>query len=101
MPMLSKFGSQPESIEDAGALYADAARAAVELIEAQDPAADYIERLLVHLDNNVALVEELLVEMLRRRDHWLRHVMDNERAELEGALLAERRAALGKPKKIY
>ena len=26
MPMLSKFGSQPESIEDAGALYAEAAR---------------------------------------------------------------------------
>ncbi len=66
----------------------------VELIEAKDPAADYIERLLVHLDNNVARVEELLIEMLRRRDHWLRHVMDNERAALEGALAAERRAVL-------
>jgi len=96
MPMLSKFGSQPESIEDAGALYAEAARATVELIEAKDPAADYIERLLVHLDNNVARVEELLIEMLRRRDHWLRHVMDNERAELEGALAAERRAVLAR-----
>jgi ATP-dependent exoDNAse (exonuclease V) beta subunit len=96
MPMLSKFGSQPESIEDAGALYAEAARATVELIEAKDPAADYIERLLVHLDNNVARVEELLIEMLRRRDHWLRHVMVNERAELEGALAAERRAVLAR-----
>ena len=94
MPMLSKFGSQPESIEDAGALYAEAARATVELIEAKDPAADHIERLLVHLDNNVERVEELLVEMLRRRDHWLRHVMVNERAGLERALLAERRAVL-------
>jgi len=93
MPLLSKFGAQPESVEDAGALYAEAARATVELIEARDPAADYIERLLVHLDNNVERVEELLVEMLRRRDHWLRHVV-NERAGLEGALLAERRAAL-------
>jgi ATP-dependent exoDNAse (exonuclease V) beta subunit len=94
MPMLSKFGSQPESIEDAGALYAEAARATVDLIEARDSAADYVERLLVHLDNNVERVEELLVEMLRRRDHWLRHVVDNERAELEGALVAERRAVL-------
>ena len=93
--MLSKFGSQPESIEDAGALYAEAARATVDLIEAKDAAADYVERLLVHLDNNVARVEELLIEMLRRRDHWLRHVMANERAELEGALVAERRAAIG------
>jgi ATP-dependent exoDNAse (exonuclease V) beta subunit len=96
MPLLSKFGSQPESIEDAGALYAEAARATVELIEANDPAADYVERLLAHLDNNVARVEELLIEMLRRRDHWLRHVMLNERAELEGALRAERHAALAR-----
>ena len=96
MPMLSKFGSQPESIEDAGALYAEAARATVELIEAKDPAADYVERLLVHLDNNVGRVEELLVEMLRRRDHWLRHAMVKERADLEGALLAERRALLAR-----
>ena len=96
MPMLSKFGSQPESIEDAGALYAEAARATVELIEAKDAAADYVARLLVHLDNNVARVEELLVEMLRRRDHWLRHVMANEREELEGALRSERRALLAR-----
>ncbi len=96
MPLLSKFGAQPESVEDAGALYAEAARATVELIEAKDPAADYLERLLVHLDNNVERVEELLVEMLRRRDHWLRHVMANERAGLEGALAAERRAVLAR-----
>jgi ATP-dependent helicase/nuclease subunit A len=96
MPMLSKFGSQPESIEDAGALYAEAARATVELIESKDLAADYVERLLAHLDNNVARVEELLIEMLRRRDHWLRHVMVNERAGLERALVAERRAVLAR-----
>ena len=96
MPVLSKFGAQPESLEDAGALYAEAARATVELIEAKDPVAGYVERLLVHLDNNVERVEALLIEMLRRRDHWLRHVMANERAELEGALLAERRAVLAR-----
>src|SRR5450756_1763152 len=94
MPMLSKFGSQPESIEDAGALYAEAARATVDLIESKDAAADYVERLLVHLDNNVARVEDLLIEMLRRRDHWLRHVMLKQRAGLERALVAERRAVL-------
>ena len=61
MPMLSKFGSQPESIEDAGALYAAAARATIELIDSKDPAAGHVERLLAHLDNNVERVEELLV----------------------------------------
>src|SRR5450830_1549985 len=32
--------------------------------------------------------------MLRRRDHWLRHVMVKQRAGLERALVAERRAVL-------
>jgi len=90
MPMLSKFGSQPESLDDAGALYAEAARATVDLIEAKDAAADHVERLLVHLDNDLARVEDLLAQMLRRRDHWLRHLMVKQRAELEGALAAER-----------
>jgi ATP-dependent helicase/nuclease subunit A len=96
MPMLSKFGSQPESIEDAGALYAEAARATVELIEEREPAAEYVARLLVHLDNNVERVEDLLVEMLRRRDHWLRHVMALRRSDLEAALAAERHALLAR-----
>ena len=96
MPVLSRFGAQPEIVEDAGALYAEAARAAVELIDSKGPVAEHVARLLDHLDNNVARVEELLIEMLRRRDHWLRHLIANERAELEGALRAERRAALAR-----
>jgi len=100
MPMLSRFGSQPESIEDAGALYAEAARATIELIEAKDPAADYVERLLAHLDNNVERVEELLVDMLRRRDHWLRHVMTQKRGDLEAMLAAERHAVLSRARAL-
>ena len=96
MPLLSKFGAQPETLEDAGALYAEAARATVELIESKEGAADYVARLLAHLDNNVERVEGLLVEMLRRRDHWLRHVLVHGRAGLEAALAAERRAVLAR-----
>ena len=96
MPMLSKFGSQPESTDDAGALYAEAARATVELIESKEPVAELVERLLVHLDNNVERVEELLVEMLRNRDHWLRHVVGTQRHELERGLVAEREAVLSR-----
>ncbi|MBE0627460.1 MAG: UvrD-helicase domain-containing protein [Burkholderiales bacterium] len=100
MPMLSRFGSQPESIEDAGALYAEAARATVDLIEGDDPAADYVERLLAHLDNDVERVEELLVDMLRRRDHWLRHVMAQKRGDLEAMLAAERHAVLARARAL-
>ena len=92
MPMLSKFGSQPESVEDASGLYLEAARATVELVESDDAVAQDLERLLAHLDNNVGRIEELLADMLQRRDHWLRHVHGRERAELETALQKARHA---------
>jgi len=94
MPILSRFGSQPENIEDAAELYLEAARATVELVEGDDAVAQDVERLLAHLDNDVARIETLLADMLQRRDHWLRHVHGRERAELEAALQNARRAAL-------
>jgi len=94
MPMLSRFGSQPESIEDAAELYLQAARATVELVESDEAVAQDVERLLMHLDNDVGRIEGLLAGMLRRRDHWLRHVHGRERAELETGLQNVRRGAL-------
>ena len=96
MPMLSRFGAQPESIEDAAELYAEAARATVERVEGDDAAARDVELLLAHLDNDVARVESLLAGMLARRDHWLRHVHGPERDKLESALRNARRDALAR-----
>ncbi len=96
MPMLSRFGAQPEIVEDARSLYLEAARATLEPATLDHHAA----RLLAHLDNNAARVEELLADMLQRRDHWIRHLKDMDRAALEAALgnerarLAERAQAL-------
>ena len=94
MPMLSRFGSQPESIEDASELYAEAARATVELVEGDDAASRDVEQLLAHLDNDVGRVEALLAGMLQHRDHWLRHVHGKDRDQLEAALQNARRDAL-------
>jgi ATP-dependent exoDNAse (exonuclease V) beta subunit len=94
MPMLSRFGSQPESVEDAAALYLEAARTTIELVESDGAVARDVERLLAHLDNDVGRIEKLLADMLRRRDHWLRHVHGRDRAELEAALQSVRRNAL-------
>ena len=93
MPMLSRFGSQPESVEDAAELYLEAARATIELVESDEAVAQDVGRLLAHLDNDVARIEALLADMLQRRDHWLRHVHGKERAELEAALQNARRTA--------
>lgn len=95
MPVLSKFGSQPESIEDASDLYLEAARATVDLLGGDDSIAQDVQHLLEHLDNDVARIETLLAEMLARRDHWLRHIHGKHRDGLEEALRNARHEALG------
>jgi ATP-dependent exoDNAse (exonuclease V) beta subunit len=72
MPVLSRFGGQPESVEDASAMYVEAARALLAHLEEGD--AD-IARLLGHVDNDVAKAEKLLADMLASRDHWIRTLL--------------------------
>jgi len=100
MPVLSRFGSQPESIEDPAELYLEAARATVELVESEEDVAQDVERLLTHLDNDVGRIEILLADMLRRRDHWLRPVHGRERTELEAALRSVRHEALERVREL-
>ena len=111
MPMLSKFGAQPESIEDARELYAEAARDTVALVEAvaehsgrsesAESVANHVERLLEHLDNDRGRVEALLAGMLARRDHWIRHLARMDRAELEAGLAAERARIAARAAALY
>lgn len=94
MPVLSRFGAQPESIEDAEPLYRQAAQAGLAQINDAAAVAADVETLLVHLDNDVARVETLITDMLARRDQWLRHVHGREREELEATLQHARDRAL-------
>lgn len=91
MPLLSRLGAPPAIVEDATPLYREAARHLVALLESKGPWSPAIERLLLHLDNHLARVEELLAQMLARRDQWLRHLADRSserlrRETLEAAL---------------
>ena len=94
MPLLSRFGAAPEIVERAEHLYREAARAAIALVESKQDVAASVERLLVHLDNDVARLEELLADMLARRDHWIRHGARLDRASLEAALANAREEGL-------
>lgn len=94
MPLLSRFGAQPESIEDASPLYREAARATLELVDEDAAVADDIESLLSHLDNDVSRIEGLLADMLSRRDQWIRRARSPDRATLEAALGQARQRAL-------
>ena len=97
MPLSARFGAQPESIDDAGALYRDAARnllAMVNEVNENGAVADDIATLLGHLDNNLAVAVNLLAEMLRARDQWLRNLPHmHERDALEDALARVREHA--------
>ena len=101
MPVLAAFGAQPQSVEDAGPLYREAARATLALLEEQGAghahAAADVAKLLAHLDNNVAVAEDLIAGMLQKRDHWLRNLRSaDDRTSLEAALAAVRREAMAR-----
>jgi ATP-dependent exoDNAse (exonuclease V) beta subunit len=100
MPVLSRFGAAPATVEDAAELYLQAARATLERVESDDAVAADVERLLVHLDNDVARVESLLAGMLARRDHWTRHLARLNRAALEAALASVREDALRRAREL-
>jgi len=85
MPVLSKFGAQPQVVEDASGLYREAAARTLADVT---PA---VARLLAHLDNDVGRATSMLAEILGRRDQWLRKTGEAPtRKELEATLAAER-----------
>ena len=97
MPVLAKFGAQPETAEKPEALYEEAARRAFALDLRNAPA----ETLLAHLDNDVATAIELLAGMLGRRDQWLRKTgQAPARVELEAAFAAERERLTAQAREI-
>ncbi len=83
MPLLARFGVPPSIVEDADELYRQAAQATLALLDDTGPHAQAIERLLRHLDNDARRTAGMLVEMLKRRDQWLRRVGNRERLKRE------------------
>ncbi|MCD6582580.1 MAG: UvrD-helicase domain-containing protein, partial [Desulfuromusa sp.] len=88
MPWLSRFGSLPEISDDADALYLQAAENLLGKL-ADGGSGDRLRLLLRHLDNNVEALQNMLVDMLRQRDQWLRHLVSlqgNFREKLQQGL---------------
>ncbi len=88
-PLLSGVGVLPEISEKPDELYVEAARRTIELVEGGGEEAAAVKNALKHLDNSVAALTYRLVEMLKRRDQWKRHVERGDeglRGLLEGSL---------------
>ena len=84
MPVLSQFGGQPRITERAQPLYREATESLLQKLESGDvpgegaPGAsslgESLGELLLHLDNRVERVHELLASLLACRDQWLPHI---------------------------
>jgi ATP-dependent helicase/nuclease subunit A len=86
MPWLSRFGAMPDISEKAADLYRQAARNALRHVDEDDEALSY---LLLHLDNDFGAAERLIMNMLERRDQWLRHTGANPDFEAVRAALEQ------------
>lgn len=95
MPLVARFGAQPAITERADAMYEEAARNTLALLDSRDPLADRVAHLLTHLDNQLPRAIRLLADMLKTRDQWLRHLHGSGNREwLEAALANIRKRAL-------
>ena len=103
MPVLSRFGALPDTVEDARELHEAAALSTLALLQRPEGSevAAHVERLLDHLDNDVGRIEGLLADMLARRDHWIRHLAQMRREGLEAALMAERQRTAAAARAFY
>ncbi|MFL6565156.1 MAG: UvrD-helicase domain-containing protein [Burkholderiales bacterium] len=96
MPVLARFGAQPELVQDARPYYREAA-----LRTLKDLSPD-AERLLAHLDNNLGTAVWLLSSMLAKRDQWLRTTgASRSRDQLEASFALERARILAAARKLH
>lgn len=77
MPVLSRLGGSPATVDDARPLFQEAAERAIrEALAANgnDALHQAGKAVLVHLDGRFPKAIELLATMLGKRDQWLRHL---------------------------
>src|SRR5258706_3515024 len=104
MPIVSRLGAQPETIDDASTHYDEAARNLLGAVEIPDDERhEDVAHLLAHLDNDVQDAVKLIVGMLESRDHWMRVVLRsaNDRAALEAGLVQGRAPAAERGRALY
>ena len=84
MPWASRFGSAPGLAENTDDLYRTAAVNTFELEESAPPEfRSALRTLYSQIDNNSGTFQELIIEMLKKRDQWLRILVKNSFSEDE------------------
>ncbi len=93
LPLLSQMGASAAISDTPDLLYVEAVKEVLAHLENNDAWADAIKILLMHLDNDVNRVHELLIRLLKKRDQWLNYIhldvgSDDIRQYLENELFA-------------
>lgn len=74
MPLLSQFGAQPDIDINPANLYRDAVFEVLMHVEEDLAWSGAIAKLLLHLDNDLNKLHDLLVSLLAKRDQWLPYI---------------------------
>lgn len=77
LPMLSHFGSQPGIADYPKWIYQEAVQEVLTHVEADYDWSPAISELLLHLDNDLNKLHDLLVGLLEKRDQWLPYIQLN------------------------
>lgn len=86
MPLLSRFGAQPAVRDDASVYYQEAATKTLANLDEKDHG-EVIQKALRYFDNNHSKLNELLADMLAKRDQWQENVVNHNDASLAEAAL--------------
>lgn len=82
LPLLSNFGSEPALADNPLILYREAVMEVLSHVEEEFAWSPAIALLLLHLDNDLNKLHDLLVSLLAKRDQWLPYIksdmQDNE-----------------------
>lgn len=81
MPWASRFGSLPGITETPESAYEAAVLNLYESVNDNAEAQAALKTLLQHLDNNSEKLQQLLVQLLTKRDQWLRLMVQNSFAD--------------------
>lgn len=104
LPILSRLGTGTRISDNADEMYQQAVAQLFTDLRYSPPWQSALQTLLLHCDNQFQSVQQLLVNLLQKRDQWLAHLFDNEknqRQHLEQALLRINLEALKKVEQLF
>jgi ATP-dependent helicase/nuclease subunit A len=89
MPFESKLGHTPEILDNPNLAYQMAARVTLALLNTQNDLQEHLTFLVKHVDNKLDTIENLLIQLLGKRDQWLPILFQSkdQRSGLEAVLV--------------